>query len=142
MKFEDHAEVMRHMDAIGLNLEYVDVLLRDIIEGFLMPLVHGDHTPGTLAKIEAGPTLTKAEMLETFMGQITEHHAAMLPFIFTPDPMPDHSTMSDAEREAEISRDILKAVEKIALRPDWLEKLKLLNFVAWEIATGDTTTKT
>ena len=94
MKFEELGEVRRHMDAIGLNLEYVDVLLRDVIEGFLMPLAHGDHTPGTLAKIEAGPTLTKAEMLETFMGQITEHHNAMLPFIFTPDPIPDHSTMT------------------------------------------------
>jgi len=107
-----------------------------------MPLVHGDHTPGTLAKIEAGPTLTKAEMLETFIGQITEHHAAMIPTIFKPDPIPDHSSMTDAEREAEITGDILKAVEKIALRPDWLEKLKLLNYVAWEIATGDNTTKT
>lgn len=142
MKFEELGEVRRHMDEISLRLEYVDVLLRDIIEGFLMPLVHGDHTPGTLAKIEAEPTLTKAEMLETFLSQLTEHHNAMLPFIFTADPILDHNTMTDAEREAEISRDILKAVEKIALRPDWLDKLKLLNYVAWEIATGDTTTKT
>lgn len=139
---ENKADLMLHTDEIGARLEYLNVLMRDVIEGFMMPLVYGEHTPATLAKIEAEPTLTKCEMASRFLGEIEEHHKALIPIVFTPDPISDHSAMSDAEREAEITGDILKAVEKIALRPDWLEKLKLLNYVAWEIATGDNTTKT
>jgi len=140
--FDAKGELMTHMDAIGLNIEYIDVLLRDLLESFLMPMVHGDHSPAALAKVEAEPMLTKAEMIEQFMGQIGEHYRAMIPYIFSQMPMGDHATMTDDERVAEIAGDIAKAILQIAERPDWLEALKHLNAVAWEIATADTTTKT
>lgn len=134
--FDAKGELMTHMDAIGLNVEYIDVLLRDLLESFLMPMVHGDHSPTALARLEAEPMLTKAEMIEQFMGQIGEHYRAMIPYIFSQMPMGDHATMTDDERVAEIAGDIAKAILQIAERPDWLEALKHLNAIAWAFAAG------
>ena len=60
--------------------------------------------------------------------------------ISRPHPTPANHSRRGYDIEAD--GEIIKAVEKIALRPDWLDKLKLLNYVAWGIATGDNTTKT
>lgn len=134
--FDSKGELMTHMDAIGLNIEYIDVLMRDLLESFLMPMVHGDHSPAALARLEAEPMLTKAEMIEQFMGQIGEHYRSMIPYIFSHMPMGDHDTMTDDERVAEIADDIGKAILQIAKRPDWLEAMKHLNAIAWAFAAG------
>lgn len=128
--------LMPHMDAIGMRLDYIDTLLRDVLESFLIPLVHDKETnPAHLVYCEAESTLQKAEMMQYFMGELGDHYRAMLPLVFRPDPIPDHSTMTNTERVKEITGDIEKAVELIAQRPDWLETMKHLNFIAWALAT-------
>lgn len=139
---EKRWEAMRHMDEIGIYIEYVDVLLRDIVEKYLMALVHKkDCTPAVLVEFEGEAMLTKGEMVERFIGEISDHYHELTSYIFTPEPIPDHASMTNEQRVREITGDIEKAVEIIAARPDWLDTMKRLNAIVWTPATDRNTDK-
>lgn len=138
-------KMQQNLDEMSIYIDWAAILMRDLIEGFLQPLAHDcngrSYSTMTLIWSEAEAMGEKAEMVNRFLSHVADHHRAISALMVAKDAQ-DHSTITNTERLQEITGDIEKAVELIAKRPDWLENMKHLNAVAWEIATADTTTTT
>ena len=72
--------------------------------------------------------LTKGEMVMRFISEIANHYHELTSYIFTPEPIPDHASMTNEQRV-------------IAARPDWLDTMKRLNAIVWTLATDRNTDK-
>lgn len=141
MKNDNKGKIMHNLDEMGIYIDWIAVLLRDLIESYLMPLAHDctgkTYTTMQLVESEADRMATKAEMIERFLGEIADHYRAMTDLVFRPGPIPDYKTMTNAERVTEIKSDILKSIDRIATLPDWLDRLKDLNGRAFVLAYPD-----
>ena len=139
-------KLMNHMDEMGIYIDWVAVLMRDLIEDYLMPLAHDctgkDYEAIHLIWTEADPMATKGEMVERYLGEIADHYRAMMDIVFSPQPTRNHKDMTRDERIAEIMGDITRSVEQIAERPDWLDCMKHLNMYAAHMAEGTTNPST
>lgn len=102
MKNENRAELMHNLDEMGLYMDWVAVLMRDLSENFITSLANKcageNYTIEQLIASEADTMATKADMIERFLGEIADHYRAMTGLVFRPDPIPDHKTMTDEQR--------------------------------------------
>ena len=140
--FDNKAELMHNLDEMSIYLDWTAVLMRDLMEDYLMPLAHDftgkDYEAIRLIWTEADPMAEKGEMIERFLGEIAEHYRALSGLVFAQAKPKDHKDMTRDERIAEAMTDITRSVEKIGERADWLERMKVLNFCAMSLGMGHT----
>ena len=136
--FDNKSELMENIDEMGIYLDWIGVLLRDINEDYLQPLAHDckgkDYGATQLVRYAGEQMEAKGDMVERFLCEISKRYRAITRLVFNQEQIKDRRDMTRAERIDEILNDVNAAVSIIENRPDWLDSMKELNGKAWALA--------